>query len=193
MMMDAAVKNVGRDLIQPVMMKAIELASKKSAAYIGTPLTQEQRNFLVEIISNLTDSVITAIRTGKLKPEDVASGIVSEALATSGFTEDDSKAIAYADIVLALISLALSTTELSGAIGTAAVAAGLTAPETGGVSLAADFGFTVIGLMYLSYQVIDTVTRCASDWQKIEQSVPSIHNVGAKRQAYMNLATSRLC
>jgi hypothetical protein len=184
--MGAVFKKVGIDVIQKSLMKVVELSAKKYSDMTGQPLSKEQRAFLIGVVAGLSDAVITSVRTGKIKPMDVAQLAVGNALEATGLLKDKSAAGNYMDCGLALVALALTSTETYGILVTASATAAVAAPETGGLSLAGDAGIIIVGILYWNYIVLDTTMRCVDDFNKIEKAVPAQFDLPSKRQNYTN-------
>src|SRR4051794_26369407 len=91
------VKEAGGDISQKALMKAVECSSKKYAEITGKPITKEQKEFLIEVVGSLSDAVITSVRTGKMKPMDVAQLVVSRALSVTGLIKEGSTTSRYMD------------------------------------------------------------------------------------------------
>jgi hypothetical protein len=169
----AIFKKVGGNTSQKALMKLVELSAKTYSEMTGQSLSKEQRAFLIEVVAGLSDAVITSVRTGKIKPMDVAQLAVGNALSAAGLLKDESAAGNYMDCGLALVALALTSTEMYGILVTTSAAAAVAAPETGGLSVAADSGIVVVGILYWNYIVLDTTMRCVDDFNKIEKAVPA--------------------
>ena len=171
-------------------MKAVDYSAKTYFDITGEQMSNDQKHFLIEIVGNLSDTVITSLRTGKMRPMDVAQLVVGNALSATGVTKDDSAAGNYMDCGLALVALALTSVEMYGIAVTSAAAASATGPATAGLSLAADAGVLVIGVLYWNYMILNTSMRCAEDFRKIEYAVPARFNLPSQRANYTNAANS---
>ena len=183
--MAEAIRKPVRDGLYQAVGAIVDKTAKIYGEKTGRPLDGKALSFVKEVVMGMIGLIDEAITSGKpLDPKTLAKLAISRALQVTGLMADERS---MAECAVAVISLALSTTEVFGIM---VGAAGISSTGAGAV-----IGVPVLlaSATFYAYQVGDVAETCGEAYiAATEKEFAARYNVSGRRQMMLNYS-SQVC